>query len=191
MKSYYYQYETSPRKLKPEYSTSQKTKKTTTTNTNKNTKKIDKNKANTNKKKNVKKLKTSPKQTKEKVSNTTAVKFSIFLKCFLIFLVFFLVIYRNSLITQSFAEIQRLKTEITRIQKENNQLEINIQNSINTNKIEQAAKEILGMQKLSNRQIVYISLSKKDFIEPRTEEIIIPDNTNILEKIIEKIKNLF
>ena len=47
------------------------------------------------------------------------------------------------------------------------------------------------MQKLSNRQIVYISLSKKDFIEPRTEEIIIPDNTNILENIIEKIKNLF
>ena len=51
------------------------------------------------------------------------------------------------------------------LEKENEQLKVNIENSVNLNNIEQAAKEKLGMQKLTNKQAVYVSLPKKDYIE--------------------------
>ena len=97
----------------------------------------------------------------------------------------------NSKISEAFSQIQSLKAEITEIQKENDQLEINIQNNINLNNIEQAAKELLGMQKLSNKQTFYISLPKKDFVEARTEKVIIEEQTNFLDSIIKKVKNIF
>ena len=103
----------------------------------------------------------------------------------------FFVIFRNSQISESFAEIQSLKATISEIKKENNQLEINIQNSINLSNIEQQAKDLLGMQKLNNKQIEYISLPKKDYTEPKAEEVIIDDEKSWLDIIIEKITNLF
>jgi cell division protein FtsL len=189
MHSYSYQYETSPRKLKPEYNNKRKPSQS-------GTKKKTVNKKANNKQSTKKQVPKKDKKQQENISKNNHIsnirtRISIFAKCFIIFLIFFISIYRNSLITQSFAKIQDLKAEITELQKINNQLEINIQNSINTNNIEKAAKELLGMQKLSNRQIVYISLSKKDYVEPRTEEIIIEKEQNLLEKIIEKIQNMF
>ena len=191
MRSYGYQYETSPRKIKPDYTVNKKR-----TNTTSNKKNITKKSSSAKtKKSNTKQTVTKNKSQKNNKStskvNNTKMKFSIFVKCVLIFLVFFMIIYRNSLISQSFAKIQSLKTSITELQKENNQLEINIQNSLNTNNIEQAAKEILGMQKLTNKQIVYINIDKKDYVEPRAEEVVINEDTNFIEKILEKIKGVF
>ena len=40
------------------------------------------------------------------------------------------------------------------------------------------------MQKLNNKQTIYINLPKQDYIEPATEEIIKEDNTNWFEKIL-------
>ena len=98
----------------------------------------------------------------------------------------------NTRLSESISQIQKLKAQITEIQKENDQLEINIQNNINLNNIEQAAKELLGMQKLSSKQTFYISLPKKDFVEPRTEKVIFEEETsNPVESLIEKIKNIF
>lgn len=190
----YYQYETSPRKIKPEYPVS---KKTTKTNSKKTVAKKKAKSKNESSKKNAQTKKNAPKENKTqkkvetKSNNNARLKFSIFVKCVLIFLVFFMIIYRNSLITQSFAKIQTLKASISELQKENNQLEINIQNSLNVNNIEQAAKEILGMQKLTNKQIIYISINKKDYVEPRTEEVIINKDVSLWESIVEKIKNIF
>lgn len=185
MHSYSYQYETSPRKLKPEYSN--KKSKSVQAKARKKTSKKQTPKAES-KKQSKKQNENTSKKTK---SNNIRTKISIFAKCFIMFIICFISIYRNSLISQSFTKIQNLKAEIAELQKINNQLEINIQNSINTNNIEKAAKELLGMQKLSNRQIAYISLSKKDYVEPRTEEIIIEEEQNILQKLIEKIQNIF
>ena len=191
MKSYSYQYDTNPRKLKPDYASSQKKPKKIQNK--KSSRAVSKSKERVKRedarqKKKAEKAKSESKKTT--ISNTRT-KFAIGFKCFCIFLVFFLVIYRNSLITQSFAQIQTLRAAITELQKETDQLEINIQNSLNTNNIEQAAKELLGMQKLTNKQIVYISLSKKDYIEPRTEEVIIEEDTGFFENIVNKIKSLF
>lgn len=107
------------------------------------------------------------------------------------FAIVFLILFRNSQISESFSKIQSLKSQITTAQKEKDQVEINIQNSMNSNNLEQKAKELLGMQKLTNKQIVYITIPKKDYVENKAEEIVIEEEKNIFESIIDKIKELF
>lgn len=184
-RNYGYQYETSPRKIKPEYT------KTTKKTQSKTKKKPQYKKVTTSKSKNIKNEKLKVDKTKEIQANATKLKFSVFIKCVLLCLIVFIMIFRNSQISQSFSEIQKLKTSITDIEKENSQLEISIQNSLNLNNIEQAAKELLGMQKRTNKQTIYISLPKKDYVEPRTEEIIIEEEKSWFDNISEKIKNIF
>ena len=164
----YYQYETSPRKLKPQYEPTHTKKKKVTS-----TKKV--------------KKQINAKQQKKLESKS---KKSLFMKSLLMFAILFLIIFRNSQINESFSQIQNLKSEITAIQKQNDQLEISIQNSLNLNNIEQAAKELLGMQKLTNKQTVYINLSKKDYVEPKAEKVIIEEEKSLFNRIVETIKNL-
>ena len=174
-RNYSYQYETSPRKIRPEYTRQTKNKPKYNT-----TKKVQ-SKTQNIKKKELQKSSNQNKNIKqEKGKNTVKIKVSIFMKAVLICAIFFLIIFRNSQISQSFSMIQTLKTSITELEKENNQLEINIQNSLNLNHIEQSAKELLGMQKRTNKQTTYISLPKKDYVEPRTEEIIIEEEKSIV-----------
>ena len=78
-----------------------------------------------------------------------------------IFAVLLTISYRNSKINEKFTEVQSLKKELSSLQKENEQLKVNIENSLNFNNIEKLAKEKLGMQKLTNKQTVYVSLPKK------------------------------
>lgn len=184
-RSYAYQYETSPRKIKPEYNKPRK-----------NTPQYNKPKTKAQPKKVAKKKeldieKKKQEEQKEKKMLIAKTKFSVFLKCAILFAIMFFMIYRNSKLSESFSQIQALKAEITEIEKENDQIEISIQNSLNLNNIEQAAKELLGMQKLNNKQTSYISLSKKDYVEPRTEKVIIEEETNWFEGFVDKIKNIF
>lgn len=163
-----YQYETSPRKYEPEYNDKPRRKKSK-----------------------------QNKQTKKSV-NKKATRFENFkfrFMCILNAVMFltavFVISSRSALITQSFAEIQSLKTTINDIKKENDQLEINIQNSLNLSNIEQTAKDMLGMQKLTNKQTIYLSLPKKDYIEPSTEKVILEEKTNIIDLICNFIGNIF
>ena len=114
-----YQYETSPRKLKPEYKPNKKedVKKKSTT--------INKNKVN---KKNKKKKHLKP--------QTKIVTYVV-----LGFVILLAISYRNSLITERFSKKEQLKSDLAVIEKENQQLEVNIQNSLNLSNIEKAAKE--------------------------------------------------
>ena len=178
-RSYGYQYDTNPRKIKPEYET--RTKKKTTM-----------------KKKSVarKKLKKDLKKNSKKVAkkderSIKKARFQIGVKSFALVGILFIILFRNSQINESFAKIQSLKAEKTSIQKINDQLEINIQNSLNLNNVEQAAKELLGMQKLTNKQTRYISLPKKDYVETKAEEVVIEENESFIKKIIEKIGDIF
>ena len=161
-----YQYETSPRKLEPQYEPRRNP--------------YEKKKSST------KKLKKVSKQTKKKLK--PRVKLVIYIA--VSFATLFAISYQNSLITESFNQKEDLKENLSAIEKENEQLKVNIEKSLNLNKVEQAAKEMLGMQKLDNSQKVYISLPKEDYIEVPSEEIIIKEDTNFLQKIIQNIKNL-
>lgn len=196
--NYGYQYDTSPRKLDTNYSkpkkkkVSSKNKSSTTTKTKTTKKSTQKvvpktvtkkdNKQNENKK--------SKKEIKQEKLRNFKIKFSIGCKTVLIFAAFFFILFREAQINELFSDIQKLKTSITTIQKENDQLEINIQNSINANNIEQAAKELLGMQKLTSKQTVYISLPKEDYVEHSTEEVIIGEEKTWFESFVDNIKNI-
>ena len=105
-------------------------------------------------------------------------------KIMIVLMLVLVVVMLDSQKRELFQEIQSLKVEITQLKKDNDQLEISIQNSLNLNNIEQAAKELLGMQKLTSKQTVYINLPKKDYVEPIAEEVVVDENKNIFEKII-------
>lgn len=142
-----YQYETSPKKLQPEYES--------------------------RKVKNKKKLQSKPKSNKN-VETKRAKKSQLKLVLYVIigFGILFTISYRNSLINESFSKNQKLRTSLTTMQKENEQLNVNIEDSLNLKTVEQSAKELLGMQRLENSQKVYVNLPKQDYVEPASEEII-------------------
>lgn len=106
-----------------------------------------------------------------------------------IFIILLTISYRNSQINEKFNQVQSLKRELSSLQKENEQLEVSIQNSVNLNTIEKLAKEKLGMQKLTNKQTVYVTLPKKDYVESASEEVVIEEEKNWWEQLIEKIFN--
>ena len=163
-----YQYETSPRKLQPEYKPNTKKKQVKTT---KNNKKNDNNKN--------KKI-ISNKQKKNKKNKAKAV-FYITIG----FIILFTISYRNSLITENFNEKENLKSELNSLKKTNEQLQVGIENALNLNTIEQEAKERSGMQKLANDQKVYVNLDKKDYVQSATEEVIIEDNVSWFQKFLQ------
>ena len=163
-----YQYETSPRKLEPEYTPVKnpyKKKKTTARNLQK---------AKKDKTKEIKKQKI-------RVIKYIAVGF----------LIIFGISFRSSQIDESFTKVQELKEELTQIEKQNAQLEVAIENGMNLNNLEQEAKTQLGMQKLNSKQTIYATLPKTDYIEPASEEVVIDEKDSPLEVIINTIKNIF
>lgn len=106
------------------------------------------------------------------------------------FLILLTISYRNSQINIKFSEIQSQKKELASLQKENEQTKINIENNLNLSNIEKEAKEKLGMEKLTNKQTVYVTLPKKDYIESASEKVVIEDDDkNWFEKILDMILN--
>ena len=162
-----YQYETSPRKLQPEYKPTKKQypKKSTA-------------------KKN--ETKTKVKQQKKKNINS-----KIMLYIGAIFVILFAVSYRNALIAQKYSEIKELKADLSEVEKENKQLEVNIESKTNLGTIEEKASKELGLKKLDDSQIVYVNTEKQDYVESSTEEVKITEEENWFESLINKIKNIF
>ena len=107
------------------------------------------------------------------------------------FSILFAISYRNSLITKNFNTKEELKKELATIQKENAQLQISIQNSLNLTNVEKSAKSMLGMQKLEDSQKIYVSLPKKDYVEPASEQVIVTEEKGWFQKIVDNITNLF
>ena len=105
----------------------------------------------------------------------------------LVFTVLLAISYQNSQITVKFNQMQDQKKKLSAIQKENEQLEINIENSLNIKNIEKEAKEKLGVEKLTNKQTVYVTLPKKDYVESASEKVVVKEERNWLQKIIDYI----
>ena len=159
--NYSYQYETSPRKLEPQYRP-QKKKNITS---------------------NIEKKKQERNNIKVKKNKKIKLKAVAYLT--IGFIILFTISYRNSLINESFNKKENLKQELNSIKKTNEQLKVGIENALNLNSIEQSAKERLGMQKPDNTQKVYVNLEKKDYIQSATEEVVIEDGKSWFQKIIE------
>ena len=164
-----YQYETSPRKLQPEYEPQKNpyVKKKSST------------------------LKKKTKQKQQQIEQKQQIKSHIKTVFYIgvIFSVLLAISYRNSLINESFNKNAQLKATLALKQKENEQLQVNIENSLNLSNIEKMAKERLGMQKLDEHQKVYVSLPKKDYVEPAVEEVRLDDEElNWFQKILNYFK---
>ena len=159
----YYQYDTNPRKIQTEEQMPRKNK--------------------TRKKSGLKVVKEMPKQQVEvsKEQKRKHVKLTMF--AILAFTVLLAISYQNSQITVKFNEMQDQKKKLATIEKENEQLEINIENNLNIKNIEKEAKEKLGMEKLTNKQTVYVTLPKKDYVESATEKVVLKENKTWLKKI--------
>lgn len=158
-----YQYETSPRKLEPEYEPIKdpyKKKKSSTL---------------------------GKKQEKVQPKRHLKSQVKIIAGVFLIFASLLVISYRNSLINESFNENESLKSNLAAIQKENEQLRVNLENSMNLSNIEKMAEEKLGMQKLDNSQKVYVSLDKKDYVESASEEVIMEEEKSWLEQFLDTL----
>ena len=132
-----YEYTTSPRKLEPDYRPQRNTKK-----------------------RKLKVVEDLPRQDVKisKIQKKQQLKLTFVVAG--IFILLLTISYRNSQINEKFTEVQTQKKELSSLQKENEQLKVNIANSLNLNNIEKMAKEKLGMQKLTNKQTVYVSLPK-------------------------------
>lgn len=162
-----YQYETSPRKLQPDYAPVKKRypKKST-----------------------AKKQSIKTQVKKEEVKNLNS---KIIVYIAVVFIALFAVSYRNALIAQTYSQVKDLKSELAQVEKENKQIEINIESQTNFSAIEEKAKNELGLKKLDDSQIVYVSLDKQDYVESSAQEVKIEDDSNWFESIINKIKNVF
>ena len=107
------------------------------------------------------------------------------------FVILFAVSYRNALIAQKYSEIKTLKTSLSELDKENKQLEVNIESKTNLGAIEEKGAKELGLKKIDDSQIVYVNLDKQDYVEPSDEQVNLSEDQNWLESIISKIKNIF
>lgn len=164
-----YQYGTTPRKFEPDYN--RRTKEIVT-------------------KKPLQVVKDMPKQQVKVSGEQKKRQMKITVTVIGVFLLLLTISCRNSQIDKKFNQIQEQKKILAELQKENEQLRVSIENSQNLSNIEKVAKEELGMQKLTNKQIVYVSLPKKDYIETASEKVIIEDEKSWWEKLIAKILNI-
>ena len=161
-----YEYSKSPRKLQPDYRPKKQTKK-----------------------RNLKVVEDLPRQDVKvsKVQKERQMKLTLIVVAIFIFLL--TISYRNSQINEKFSEVQNLKNQLSSLQKENEQLKVSIENGLNLNNIEKLAKEKLGMQKLTNKQTLYVSLPKRDYVESATEEVVIENSKNWFDQFVNKIFN--
>ena len=162
-----YEYETSPRKLEPYYAPKKKINKVPP------------------------KKQVNKKAEHEKLKKEREMKIKIVLYLLVGFAIFFGISYRNAQIDESFDKVQTLKAELESIEKENAQLEVAIESSLNLTNLEQQARNILGMKKLTNKQTEYITLPKTDYIEAASEQVVIEEEPGILEKIGDFISQMF
>ena len=116
--------------------------------------------------------------------------YKLIIEVFLVFALFAVIGYRVSIINSSLKEKEKLKTELSEIKKQNEQLQVNIEQQMNLKTVEKEAKEKLGMQKLDNNQKVYVTLPKQDYTEGNSNESI-EENTEDTSWWSKLLKDLF
>lgn len=114
----------------------------------------------------------------------------------LIFLLIVTILVNQSKLDEKVKKINHLKENLEKLNKENAQEELLLQNKMSLTVIEQKAAAKLGMQKLSNNNTVYVKIKTEDFVEPivvnRVEKEVIPVHIKIymyMEDLYNKVKN--
>lgn len=117
-------------------------------------------------------------------NNNIKIRFKLVMYLITSFSILFAISYQNSLINESFNKKEQYKKEMEALSKTNQQMEVSIENNLNLNNIEQAAKDKLGMKKLDNSQKIYVSLPKQDYVAPAAEQVVIEEEMGFFEKLV-------
>ena len=157
-----YQYTTNPKKIEPEYKPNRQKRK-------------------------LKVVEDVPRQKIQISKEQRIIQLKTTLFVVAIFGILLTISYRNSQINEKFTAMKNLEQELASLQKENEQTKVSIQNGLNFKNIEKLAKEKLGMQKLTSKQTIYVSLPKKDYVESASEEVVIEQEKSWLQKLADKI----
>ena len=83
----------------------------------------------------------------------------------LCFLTGCMMMYRYTLINEMSVGVQKQKSQLESINKENGQLQVAVEKSVDLNLVEEYAAQKLGMQKPDKYQVVYVTVEKSDFTE--------------------------
>ncbi len=97
-------------------------------------------------------------------------KAKMLLSLFTCFAITFLIMFRYVAIAEASNTVTRYKNELNEVQKVNEQLQVELDRSIDLKTIEKTAKNKLGMQQPKKYQVVYVQLDNDDY-----SEIIAPD----------------
>ena len=159
-----YQYGTSPRKLEPDYTRKPKPKR-------KQLKVVEDIPR--------QQIKVSKEQRKRQMKTTVTVVG--------LFLLLLTISCRNSQIDKQFNQIQNQKKQLAALQKDNEQLKVSIENSINISNIEKVAKEKKKKKKLTSKQTVYVTLPKKDYVEKESEKVVKTETKTWWQNLADKI----
>ena len=160
-----YQYETSPRKYEPEYTTTRRTSN-------------QKNKKEIPKKQEIKK---NTKKVEKSVENKSSIKKLI--PVIAIFVMLLALSYREISIMEMFNHKKDLEQQLALIEKENGQVEKTIkevESTLDWNSIRQKATDQLGMQ---TKALIPLELEKTDNVEVENKYIK-EEKVSILEKIV-------
>ena len=169
-----YEYETSPKKVEPEYG-----KKIT----------IEK-KSKPAVKKAKKTVSTKKVLPKAKVKKQCKYNYKPIVYIAITFVMLFIISYRNSQINENYNQKEAIRSQVASVQKQNEQLRVNIENSLNLSVVEKEAKEQLGMQKLDNNQKIYVNLNKSDYIDTASEEVEIKTDKPWYEILLDKLTQI-
>lgn len=100
-----------------------------------------------------------------------------------VFAMLMILVYRFNVINAKNLQVQSLKKEMLTAQGILASSQIEVEQSIDLNKIEADAKQKLGMQKPSQSQLIYIDNSTSNSVYSN-------ETTTIIDKVIDKLKEL-
>ena len=81
----------------------------------------------------------------------------------------FLLLVRGVMITDSCASVEKKQKELNALVASNEKLQVDIDRSLDLDKVEAIAKDELGMRRAEKYQTVYLNLSQEGYVEKTTK----------------------
>ena len=108
---------------------------------------------------------------------------SVIVFIFCIFAMTMVITYRYNVISEKNLQTQNLKSELSKVESNLLTSQIEVEQETDLNKIEQYAKQQLGMQKPDKNQTIYVDTSQTG------STVKVEDDDNLFNKIIQGIKD--
>jgi len=117
------------------------------------------------------------------------IKFRMILNTAFIFSLCFIIIYRYALVTELNYEIDKLGRQYEELLEEKTTLEFELEKGMNLAKIEEIARNKLGMVRPDKNQIVNVSVPKDDYTVAAAEEKTKSEAQGLFDALVYKINS--